>query len=305
MSERSEIRAADAYCRYLADRHYENFSVASLVLPARLRQHLARIYAYCRTTDDFGDESDGDALIRLERWRDDVRRCFHEPAAPVHPVLLALRPTIGAFSLPEQPFLDLIAANLQDQTVSEYESWDDLRAYCDLSAAPVGRLVLRVFGAEHPDAERLSDDVCIGLQLANFAQDVSRDCAKGRTYLLQSMLRVGGLEGAVRDLCDRATAMLESGRELEALVPGRLRVQLALYRLGGEAIVDAIRRVDYHTDRVRPRVSAAGKARILAVALLRGGRSHEHAWTERTPNADRLAPDTGWDTPTPDVDAPR
>lgn len=270
MSEITELRAADAYCRYLANRHYENFSVASRILPAELRLHLARIYGFCRTTDDLGDESGTDGLARLARWRDDVEQCFAGGPLPVHPVLIALRPTIAACDLDSAPFLDLIQANVQDQSVSSYETWEELRAYCTLSAAPVGRMVLRVFGVNDPAAVPLSDDVCIGLQLANFAQDVSRDRDKGRTYLPQSDLRAYGLAGAVRALCERAAALLDSGRELERMVPGRLRVQLMLYRLGGMAIIDAIERAGYQTDRVRPRVSRIEKVRIISVALTQG-----------------------------------
>src|SRR5919199_1912292 len=227
----TELQAADAYCRYLAGRHYENFSVASLLLPTTLRLHLARIYAFCRPTDDLGDESGRGALPRLELWREQVHQCFGEGPDPVHPVLLALRRTIAAFDLPPQPFLDLIAANVQDQLVSAYDTWDELRQYCLLSAAPVGRLVLRVFGVRDPHAGQLSDDVCIGLQLANFAQDVAVDRAKGRIYLPQSDLRAHGLQGAVGATCERAERLLASGRELEEMVPSRLRIQLALYRL--------------------------------------------------------------------------
>ena len=275
-----ELQAADAYCRYLARRHYENFSVASIVLPPELRLHLARIYAYCRTTDDLGDESGDGAAARLLHWREQVERCFEDLPAPVHPVLLSLSRTIATFGLPPDPFLDLIDANLQDQVVSRYERWDELRQYCTLSAAPVGRLVLKVFGVHDPAAERLSDDVCIGLQLANFAQDVSLDWAKGRTYLLQSELHSHGQEGAVRLTCQRAATLLSSGRELERLVPLRLRVQLALYRLGGAAILSAIRDLDYCTAAQRPQVSFLVKAKLVPQAWLQSRRSTTYAQTQ-------------------------
>jgi squalene synthase HpnC len=267
-----ELQAADAYCRYLANRHYENFSVASLILPAALRLHLARIYAFCRTTDDLGDESGDGALARLALWREQVVQCFDMAAEPIHPVLLALSRTIAECALPRQPFLDLIAANVQDQTVAQYETWDELKSYCMLSAAPVGRMVLRAFGVQAPRAEVLSDDVCIGLQLANFAQDVAVDRAKGRMYLPQTDLRTRGLEGAVRTTCERAERLLTSGRELEEMVPARLRIQLALYRLGGMAILAEIARVGWRTDRQRPQVSRLAKARLIARALLESRR---------------------------------
>ena len=271
MNAMTELEAADSYCRYLANRHYENFTVASLILPSRLRVHLARIYAFCRTTDDLGDESDHDALARLALWREQVTQCFDGQVAPVHPVLFALSRTARAFDLPREPCRDLIAANVQDQTVTTYETWDDLKRYCMLSAAPVGRMVLRVFGVQGARAEKLSDDVCIGLQLANFAQDVVVDRAKGRAYLPQDDVRAHGLAGAVQVTCERAARLLASEGELETLVPRRLRIQLALYRLGGMAILSAIARMRYRTDARRPQVSRPIKARLVARALLESG----------------------------------
>src|SRR5215831_4256095 len=140
-----ELTAADAYCRLLAGRHYENFTVASRLLPAGLRLDLARLYAYCRVTDDLGDESGTAALDRLARWRAEVNDLF-AGRQPVHPVLAALGQTVRRHALPAQPFLDLVAANLQDQQRTEYETWPDLLAYCRLSAAPVGRIVLVLVG---------------------------------------------------------------------------------------------------------------------------------------------------------------
>lgn len=276
MSALTERECADAYCRLLAGRHYENFSVAAWHLRAPLRLDLARIYAYCRTTDDLGDESDGAARVRLERWRDEVGELF-AGGTPVHPVLLALRGTVERHQLPAQPFLDLIQANLRDQEVTSYATWPELRAYCLLSAAPVGRMVLRVFGLTEPFAERLSDDVCIGLQLANFAQDVGIDETKGRTYLVRSELEAGGVASATRAHCERARLLLASGRELEALAPPPLRLQLALYRLGGLAICDAIERAGYRTDVRRPRVSRSVKASLVVRAALDSTRRDGHA----------------------------
>jgi squalene synthase HpnC len=268
-----DLRAADTYCRFLAGRHYENFSVASRILAPEARVHLARIYAFARTTDDLGDESRGDALVRLGRWRDEVEASLSGDLLPIHPVLVAVRDSILRLSLPVQPFLDLIEANIQDQRVSTYETWEDLWQYCTLSAAPVGRLVLRVFGIVDARADALSDDVCIGLQLANFAQDVAVDRKKGRTYALQSDLRQGGLVFAVQSLCDRAESLLSSGEELERMVSGRLRLQLALYRLGGRAIVQSVRRLGYRTDQNRPEVSATAKAGLVLRAVFGGGRT--------------------------------
>jgi squalene synthase HpnC len=274
-----DLAAADDYCRHLAARHYENFTVASRIVPEAARRDLARIYAYARTTDDLGDES-GDphaARARLARWREDVLDLF-AGRRPLHPVLAVLWETVERRGLPAQPFLDLIRANEQDQAVARYDAWPDLRAYCMLSAAPVGRLVLHVFGIADPAADRASDDVCVGLQIANFAQDVSRDARRGRCYLLQADLAAGGIPAATRAHCERARALLASGRDLEGLVRWPLRVQLALYRLGGLAIVDAIARAGYDTSRRRPHVSGAAKTvvavRALRQSLQRGRHAH-------------------------------
>lgn len=258
--------AADAYCWRLACRHYENFSVASWLLRGDLRLDLARVYAFCRTTDDYGDEHGAAARAHLQRWRTDVLDLF-AGGLPTHPVLTALRTTVERYGLPAQPFLDLIEANLQDQDVSTYTAWPALHAYCNKSAAPVGRIVLRLFGMQDPAAVPLSDNVCIGLQLANFAQDVSVDTAKGRTYLLQAELDAGGVAAATRAHCERARALLASGRELETMTPWPLRLQLALYRRGGLAIVDAVARLGYRTDRRRPVVSTRDRLLALAHAL--------------------------------------
>ena len=261
----AELAHADAFCRRLARTHYENFAVASAVLPAELRVHLARIYAFCRVTDDLGDESRSDA--RLIAWRDEVEAMLGGVAAPTHPVLLALRETVTECAVPAQPFLDLIDANRQDQRVAAYATWAHLDAYCALSAAPVGRMVLAVFGIRDARAGELSDSVCVGLQLANFAQDVAVDARLGRRYLPADEVEALGLHGAVEALCDRAQSMLHAGHELEAMTGGRLRAQLAMYRLGGTAIIDAIRRASYRTDTVRPRVSSAVKVRLAAEAV--------------------------------------
>ncbi len=268
MSEYIEIEAADAYCRLLTRKHYENFLIVSgLPRSSRLRKDLMRVYAYCRTTDDFGDESGSAARERLQRWHQEVHALF-AGEAPVHPVLVALRDTIAYHHLPGKPFKDLIEANIRDQEVTRYETWPELREYCTFSAAPVGRMVLGVFGISNPETEKLSDDVCIGLQLANFAQDVTWDTAKGRSYLVQSEVRADGVAAAVRAHCDRARKLLASGCELERIAPRPLRRQLALYRRGGLAIVRAVERAGYCSDKVRPRVPTLEKLSLLVETLV-------------------------------------
>ncbi len=260
---------ADAYCRELATKHYENFSVASRFVPASQRSDLMRFYAFCRTTDDFGDESPSRevALDRLKQWREEVE-AFFSGAQPEHPVLLALRETVRKHGLDAQPFLDLIAANVADQTVTAYAAWPDLQAYCMLSAAPVGRVVLKIFGMDDAESRKLSDDVCIGLQLANHAQDVSRDAKIGRSYLLQEDISDSGTRGAVRALVERARGLLASGETLERMTRGALRLQLSLYRLGGLAICREIERIDFRTDVTRPSVSKATKVALLIRAAI-------------------------------------
>ena len=264
-----ESDSADAYCRILATRHYENFAVASRFVAPRTRMHLMRFYAFCRTTDDLGDESGSThaAMERLAQWRAQTQ-AFFAGAPPVHPVFIALRETVDEFGLDRAPFLDLIAANEQDQQVASYRNWPQLRAYCMLSAAPVGRVVLRIFRAANERSEALSDDVCIGLQLANHAQDVSRDAAIGRCYLLQDDIEQSGESRAVAELVRRARELLASGKELERMVPGALRIQLMLYRLGGLAICDEIERLGYRTHVRRPSVSKARKMQLVMQALV-------------------------------------
>lgn len=279
----NERESADAYCRMLASRHYENFAVASRIVPGRIRLDLMRFYAFCRTTDDLGDESGSTqaALSRLARWREETE-AFFGGAPPVHPVFIALSETVAHYGLDKQPFLDLIAANEQDQRVHAYADWPHLRAYCMLSAAPVGRVVLRFFGIDNPVTEKLSDDVCIGLQLANHAQDVRRDAAIGRRYLLDDDIATHGVRGAVESLVRRARTLLASGSTLETMAPGALRLQLALYRLGGRAICDEIERLGYGTEVTRPSVSKRAKVGILIRAAFEAAARRaqgEHAET--------------------------
>src|SRR5262249_40937680 len=158
------------YCSCLARNHYENFTVASLLIPRRLRPHFHAVYAYCRWADDLADEAGGgaEALNLLAWWRDELQRCYS--GAPHHPLMVALRETIGCFRIPPKPFLDLLVAFEQDQQVKRYATYEQLLGYCKYSANPVGHLVLYL--CESFDSERaaLADHVCTGLQLANFWQ---------------------------------------------------------------------------------------------------------------------------------------
>src|SRR5579872_1923558 len=189
---------AQAYCRRLARTHYENFSVATWFLPARLRQHFYNVYAYCRISDDLGDEV-GDTAASLElldQWQRELDACYE--GSPKHPVFVALADTVRQFEIPKHEFSDLLIAFRQDQTVTRFETFNDVLAYCRYSANPVGHLVLYLCGYRDAERQHLSDYTCTALQLANFWQDVSVDYDKGRIYLpLESLRRFGIAENDI------------------------------------------------------------------------------------------------------------
>src|ERR687886_944306 len=222
----------------------ENFPVASLLFPRHLRPHLRRVYGYCRLVDILGDEAEGDRLGLLEELEREVEACYG--GEPAWPVMRALAPTIAEFDLPREPFLRLIEANRIDQRVVEYETWTDLKWYCMHSADPCGRLVLGLLRRAGDDAlVAASDDVCTGLQLVNFLQDVPRDLDLGRIYLPAEDRRrfgVTDLERANEPLrrllafeSERAAALLEGGgrRLRDRLRGGVRRPGLGLSPRGG------------------------------------------------------------------------
>ena len=176
---------AQRYTRWLATHHYENFNVVSWLLPRRLHQHFYNVYAYCRWSDDLGDEV-GDparALELLDAWEEELQLVYRADRGPSHPVLIALRETVRAKNIPIEPFRDLLRAFRQDQRVHRYATWEEVLDYCVYSANPVGRLVLYLCDYRDEERQRLSDYTCTALQLANFWQDVSRDLEKGRIYI--------------------------------------------------------------------------------------------------------------------------
>src|SRR5450755_285610 len=177
------VQEAQQYTRWVATHHYENFNVASWLLPADLHQHFYNLYAYCRWADDLGDEipEKNRALALLNWWERELNACYD--GRPSHPVFVALRETIVAKDIPEQLFVDLLKAFRHDQTVKRYTNWAEVLDYCVYSAHPVGRLVLYLCGYRDEERQRLSDATCTALQLANFWQDVSRDMEKGRIYI--------------------------------------------------------------------------------------------------------------------------
>ena len=274
---------AERYTRWLATHHYENFNVVSWLLPRHLHQHFYNVYAYCRWSDDLGDEvaDPARALKLLDAWEYELRLIYEDGAGPAHPVLIALRETIRAKDIPLQPFCDLLRAFRQDQTVHRYATWDEVLDYCVYSANPVGRLVLYLCGYRDEPRQKLSDYTCTALQLANFWQDVSRDLEKGRIYIPLEALAAHRLteeEIANRRFDARYTALMASliartrelfraGQPLAQTVQRFLRVDLEMFSGGGLAILDAIEASGYNTLKHRPSLSKWTQAKLLGKTL--------------------------------------
>src|SRR5712691_1085607 len=248
----------------------ENFPIASLLFPRPLRPHLRAVYGFCRLVDILGDEVEGDRLAALDELEREVDACFG--GEPTWPVLRVLQPTIRACGLPREPFVRLIDCNRQDQHVSEYESWAELKQYCTLSADPVGRLVLGVLGrADEPDLVAASDDVCTGLQLVNFLQDVPRDLALGRIYLPAEDRRRFGvtvldapnepLTSLLRLEAERARGLLAAGATLRERIGGRVGRAVGLFARGGLAALEALEEANWDIFTQRPRPSRLRLAR--------------------------------------------
>lgn len=275
------LSASRAYCGHVTRSHYENFTVASLLLPRPLVPHFQAVYAYCRWADDLADETAGgdDALRLLAWWRGELLRCYD--GLPRHPVMVALAETIRRFDIPPQPFLDLLTAFEQDQRVKRYDTFDQLLGYCRNSANPVGRLVLYLFECHDGVRGALADEVCTGLQLANFWQDVARDYHLGRAYLpLEDLARFGVTEADIAgsrftprfaDLMqfqvDRTRGYFDRGMALLPLLPGRVRIDVDLFVRGGRAVLDAIERRGYDVLSGRPVVGKWRKAWLLVQAM--------------------------------------
>jgi len=234
----------------------ENFPVALRLLPGRYRQHLTAVYGFARSADDMGDEAPPDErLALLDELEADLGRLYQPGReGPRLPVIQALAPAVAKCAIPAQPFLDLIQANRQDQVVTRYQTFDELLGYCRLSANPVGRIVLFVFGAATPPRERLSDLVCTALQLAEHWQDVAEDLRAGRIYLPAGDLAGHGVTEAdlaapsaspqVRRLIEfqvrRAGDLLDQGAPITGTLRGYARAAVAGYVAGGRAALAAI-----------------------------------------------------------------
>ncbi|HEY6765981.1 MAG TPA: squalene synthase HpnC [Candidatus Sulfotelmatobacter sp.] len=271
------LAEARAYCAHLARSHYENFSVASWFLPRRLRQHFFNVYSYCRISDDLGDEVGDPAasLELLDQWEQELKACYD--GNPRHPVFVALAETVRQFDIPQHEFSDLLRAFRQDQTVTRFQAFDDVLAYCRYSANPVGHLVLYLCGYRDPERQRLSDNTCTALQLANFWQDVSVDYDKGRIYLPLEDLRHFGVSEediaakrntpAFREMMKfevtRAREWFDRGLPLIRKVDRELAIDLKLFTRGGQEILNAIEKQNFAVLGSRPSISRIRKLALV------------------------------------------
>jgi phytoene synthase len=276
------LKAAYERCLLITRSHYENFPVASLAVPKKQRLPLAAIYAFSRTADDFADEgsfSPEERLRRLDEWERNLDSALN--GKPTNEVFLALADTAERFSIPPRLFRDLLSAFRQDVTTTSYRSFNDLLAYCRCSANPVGRIVLCLFGP-HPEQHTIwSDEICTGLQLANFWQDVEIDLKKGRFYLpLEDLDRFGYTQVDLfnriedrrfRDLIafqvDRTASYFERGRPLLSRAPKGFRLQLSLTCAGGARILDKIRRAEYGVLTRRPKLGPSDMIPLIVRSI--------------------------------------
>jgi squalene synthase HpnC len=301
------LQEAQQYCARLAHSHYENFAVVTWFLPKHLHQHFYNVYAYCRISDDLGDEVGNaqQSLALLDAWESELNATYlslvaptppdvrqdveklqstcsgRNPVAPRHPVFIALRETIRECDIPREPFADLLTAFRQDQTVSRYPTFDDVLGYCHYSANPVGRLVLYVCGYRDAERQQLSDYTCTALQLANFWQDVAVDYAKGRIYLpLEDLAKYGVSESdiaasrgtsAFLELMKfevaRAREWFHKGLPLAEMVDKHLALDIELFSRGGLEILNAIERQGYDVLTRRPVISKPRKFWLVARAV--------------------------------------
>jgi squalene synthase HpnC len=272
---------AQAYCARLARTHYENFSVATLLLPRRLIPHFHNIYAYCRWADDLGDETGGGqrALDLLQWWREELLRCYE--GEPRHPVMIALRQTIERFAIPPTPFLELVLAFEQDQIVQRYDTYAQVLGYCRYSANPVGHLVLYLCECYNACNARLADSICTGLQLANFWQDVARDLDMDRVYLpaedrrrfayadadLEARRFTPGFAELMRFEVERARKLFEKGMPLVARVPADVQTDIELFAQGGLSILRKIEQIGFNVWQARPVLRKWEKIALLGNVL--------------------------------------
>ena len=300
------LQEAQEYCARLAHSHYENFSVVTWFLPKHLHQHFYNVYAYCRISDDLGDEVGNaeQSLALLDAWESELNATYlslvepplkdirqevgklepsvprRNPAGPRHPVFIALRETIRECDIPREPFADLLTAFRQDQTVGRYATFDDVLRYCHYSANPVGHLVLYLCGYRDDERQKLSDFTCTALQLANFWQDVAVDYTKGRIYLpLEDLVKYGVSESDIAERratpqflemmrfeVARAREWFNRGLPLARMVDKHLALDIELFSRGGLEILNAIERQGYDVLKRRPVISKPRKLLLVARA---------------------------------------
>ncbi len=276
------LQDARAYCARLTATHYENFSVVTWLTPRALRPAFASIYAFCRWSDDLGDEIGDRAESRalLDWWRRELLDLYDGKAR--HPVMIALRETIDAHAIPVDPFLALISAFEQDQEVTEYHTYEQLLDYCTRSANPVGRLVLYLAGACTAENAALSDKTCSALQLANFWQDVARDLDIGRVYLprddrarfgyphqdLHAKRFTPEFAALLKFQVERTRDLFREGLPLIERLPRAVAIDVELFSRGGLAILRRIEQRRYDVMSKRPRLTKLDKIGLLGHALL-------------------------------------
>lgn len=279
------------FCREYTQAHYENFTVASWLLPKEIRQSFYPIYSFCRWADDLGDESpdNATALRRLDDWESQLNRCYGGEAE--HPIFIALKPVIDQYAIPQSLFSDLINAFRRDQIQKKYTTRQELLDYCRQSANPVGRIVLQLAKTTDNESLALSDKICTALQLTNHWQDVSRDknrrnadgVSDSRRYIpLEDMTRFSYTESdfenetynvnfvnLMSDLCAWAEDLFNQGAPLVKRVPRSFKTDIKLFTLGGKQIVGAIRNVKYNVWSNRPTISHWCKLKLMIQALWR------------------------------------
>ena len=271
-----------AYCSRWAKLHYENFVVASILLPRKFRQDFHNIYAYCRWSDNLADEipDPQESLLLLDWWQAELNECFQ--GSPCHPIMVALQQTVAKYRLSQEPFDDLLNAFRQDQQIYRYSDDARLLDYCRRSANPVGRLLLQLADSATAQNIDFSDRICTGLQLANFCQDIARDAELGRIYVPQSRWLAHGvdetmilasqpteqLRSMLAEWVEHAQAELTAGRPLVARVPRWLSTDLELFIGGGLAILQAIAGCDFDVWTRRPQVSKWTQLRLFCSCWL-------------------------------------
>lgn len=264
------IASAFAICEKMANTHYENFPVASVLLPKKLRPHVAAVYAFARTADDYADEARYSEvrMAKLKTWEQKLSD-LSEERAPTHPVFIALAQTLKEFNIPVQYFHDLLTAFKMDVVVSRYKTFDQVLGYCKYSANPVGRIMLHLFGLPVPKLMEYSDSICTGLQLANFWQDVAVDVEKNRVYLPQEdMLKFGYTESFLFEKkysdqfkrlmafqVERTEAIFREGKKLLPSLRGRFGFEIRLTWLGGMTILKKIRQANGNVFDHRPQLT--------------------------------------------------